>query len=181
MTQKNNLYFLKSDQTIEKESLSTPDYPWASSLSKFLSSRGLKDCPLGHSQVGRPLPQGFPGRSPHCLLSMIDPGVKVVPSLQEQETLTPAPQGLFGLFNTRDLSCSLTSSRVGIFCWDPSGHVQVWGGLQSPQGPLRPLPPRRPCPGPTVDPSAQVQVVGLTPAPQGFKSPLMSSCRKAPL
>ena len=31
------------------------------------------------------------------------------------------------------------------FCWDPSGQVQVWGGLQSPQGPLRPLPPRRPC------------------------------------
>ena len=26
-----------------------------------------------------------------------NPGVKVVPSLQEQETLTPAPQGLFGL------------------------------------------------------------------------------------
>ena len=26
-----------------------------------------------------------------------NPGVKVLPSLQEQETLTPAPQGLFGL------------------------------------------------------------------------------------
>ena len=32
----------------------------------------LNDCPSGHWQVGRPLPQGFPGRSPHCLLSMID-------------------------------------------------------------------------------------------------------------
>merc|ERR1712183_908232 len=181
MTQKNNLYFLKSDRTIEKESLSTLDYPWASSFSKFLSSRGLKDCPSGHWQVGRPLPQGFPGRSPHCLLSMIDPGVKVLPSLHEQETLMPAPQGLFGLFNTRDLSRSLISLAVGIFCWFPSGHVQVAGGLQSPQGPFRPLPWNRPCPGSTVVPSAQVQVDGLTPAPHGFKSPLRSSLRNAPL
>ena len=62
------------------------------------------------------------------------PGVKVLPSLHEHETLTPAPQGLFGLgenkyyilksafqllitqylLNTLDLSRSLTSSRVGI-------------------------------------------------------------------
>ena len=72
------------------------------------------------------------------------PGVKVLPSLHEQETLMPAPQGLFGLgrrkhqswdllgtkletflgafniatllylFNTRDLSRSLISLAVGI-------------------------------------------------------------------
>ena len=41
-------------------------------LSSFQISENLKDCPSGHWQVGRPLPQGFPGRSPHCLLSMID-------------------------------------------------------------------------------------------------------------
>ena len=30
-------------------------------------------------------------------------------------------------------------------CSDPSGHVQVEGGLQSPQGPFSPLPWGRPC------------------------------------
>ena len=43
------------------------------------------------------------------------------------------------------LSYEIDEDDMLTFCWDPSGQVQVWGGLQSPQGPLRPLPPRRPC------------------------------------
>jgi len=98
---------------------------------------------------------------------MIDPGVKVLPSPHVQETLTPEPQGLFGLFNTRDLRRSFTSFLEGIAASVPSGQVQVVGGLQSPQGPFRPLPRKSPR-FEIVVPSAQVQVVGRTPAPQGF-------------
>ena len=42
------------------------------SKTKIKCWQNLNDCPSGHSQEGLPLPHGFPGSSPHFLLSMSD-------------------------------------------------------------------------------------------------------------